>query len=701
MFRFFFLIFILTTSLPGYSQDVTSILANNLPDSIKADSLDLMARKYMLRSKQDSTEILLNMAMEFALKSKNAAAIARCYVDYCSMYFLRGKFREAEKYLIMATPYVAVTNHYEVNLAWLMQRAGLFNVMDKKDSAIIYYYKTEQYNSQNNPYRNYVVYMALGELFGQMGDYAQADKYFIKAYNLTARKEGKPDHGYLLIVYINYLLSQNKPDGAGYLIAEYSQLMEERKKNHFQDPLQNLIMTVTSNRLENSIEFMKEVRQKSLADGENIQAIITTGYMVKYYERKQNYEEAIKFATEMEELAAKTASLSHLYQSRKLKFDLQQKAGKYMDASITAGSLFGLKDSMLTVQKREQVYELEAKYETEKKQNEIELLASRNALNDKTIDLLTTDKRLADLLLQQGILQNKSLERENILMDSIVKSEQAVSTAANNEKEKQLALNNALNRENRLKADQLMKERNTKWILAGGSVLLLLAGIAILFFYGKQKTKTSIIQKQSADLEILMKEIHHRVKNNLQVISSLLDLQSLTIADSQASEAVKEGKNRVQSMALIHQNLYSEGNIKGIKTKEYINNLLQSLCDSYNITNDKVKVSTQIDDLNLDIDTMIPLGLVLNELVSNSLKYAFKDGRKGELSILLKEEGQQLLLKVSDNGSGYPEGINVSEGKSFGMKMIKAFAKKLKAKLNIYNNDGAVVEMHITKYNLA
>jgi two-component system, sensor histidine kinase PdtaS len=154
-------------------------------------------------------------------------------------------------------------------------------------------------------------------------------------------------------------------------------------------------------------------------------------------------------------------------------------------------------------------------------------------------------------------------------------------------------------------------------------------------------------------------------------------------------------------MALIHQNLYSEGNIKGIKTKEYINNLLQSLCDSYNITNDKVKVSTQIDDLNLDIDTMIPLGLVLNELVSNSLKYAFKDGRKGELSILLKEEGQQLLLKVSDNGSGYPEGINVSEGKSFGMKMIKAFAKKLKAKLNIYNNDGAVVEMHITKYNLA
>ncbi|MGB5027740.1 MAG: sensor histidine kinase, partial [Chitinophagaceae bacterium] len=125
------------------------------------------------------------------------------------------------------------------------------------------------------------------------------------------------------------------------------------------------------------------------------------------------------------------------------------------------------------------------------------------------------------------------------------------------------------------------------------------------------------------------------------------------------------------------------------------------LCDSYNITNDKVKVKMDIDDLNLDVDTMIPLGLVLNELVSNSLKYAFKDGRQGELSIVLKEKAHHLLLKVSDNGTGYPDGLNVKESKSFGMKMIRAFAQKLKAKLDVYNHNGAVVEMQITKYNLA
>lgn len=700
MRRVIIFLLLISCSVNSKAQDINALIKSAVPDMIKADSIDLLARKYLLKSKHDSAKILLDIATEFALNSKNPDIIARCYIDYANVYFLKANYSEAEKKVILAEKYLAQAGIYEVKIAGLLQRANLYNILDKKDSAILYYKKAEQYNSEKSPYRNFVVYMALGELFGQMGDFAEAEKYFAKSYNLTVNKEGKPDHGYVLIVYINYHLAQNKSDGAGRLIAEYAELMEERKKNNFNDPLQNVIFNLTNNKLENSVEFMKEVRDKSLKNGEVLQAIITTSYIVRYYERKKNYEEAIRYATEAEEMIAKTSSVQHLYQIKKTKYDLLQKAGRYSEANVTAESLFRLKDSILVLQKREQVYELETKYETEKTQKEVQLLASQNALSDKTIALLTTDKRLASLLLQQELLQNKSLARENILMDSIVKSEQAYSQVANDEKKKQQALNAALNRENDLKADQLTREKNTKWILAIGAALVLLSGIAILALYRKQKSKNLIIQKQSADLEVLMKEIHHRVKNNLQVISSLLDLQSLTIADTQASEAVKEGKNRVQSMALIHQNLYSEGNIKGIKAKEYIINLLQSLCDSYNISNDKIKVKTEIDDLNLDVDTMIPLGLVLNELVSNSLKYAFKEGQEGELNILLKQESQHLLLKVSDNGIGYPTGLNVSEGKSFGMKMIRAFAKKLKAKLDVYNNNGAVIEMQITKYNL-
>ncbi|MEI9946644.1 MAG: histidine kinase dimerization/phosphoacceptor domain -containing protein [Chitinophagaceae bacterium] len=127
-----------------------------------------------------------------------------------------------------------------------------------------------------------------------------------------------------------------------------------------------------------------------------------------------------------------------------------------------------------------------------------------------------------------------------------------------------------------MKAGQLTKEKKLSLVFNKWCGVIAVGGINYIILYRQQKNKNLLIQKQSADMQVLLKEIHHRVKNNLQVISSLLDLQSMTIQDNQASEAVKEGKNRVQSMALIHQNLYSEDNLKGIRAKEYINNLLQS-----------------------------------------------------------------------------------------------------------------------------
>lgn len=151
-----------------------------------------------------------------------------------------------------------------------------------------------------------------------------------------------------------------------------------------------------------------------------------------------------------------------------------------------------------------------------------------------------------------------------------------------------------------------------------------------------------------------MKEIHHRVKNNLQIISSLLDLQSLTIQDAQASEAVKESRNRVHSMALIHQNLYNEGNIKGIQIENYINHLAENLFQSYNIQPGKVKLKTDIEQIDLDVDTVIPIGLILNELLSNSLKYAFTNKEAGIILVKLKQLNGSLLLEVKDNGAGFP-----------------------------------------------
>lgn len=276
-------------------------------------------------------------------------------------------------------------------------------------------------------------------------------------------------------------------------------------------------------------------------------------------------------------------------------------------------------------------------------------------------------------------------------------------------KDLEFIFNNSLTRdevaylsgENKLKEVRLQNEKQLMLILLIGVVAFLLLAAAIFYLYRQQKNKNSIIKKQSEDLQTLMKEIHHRVKNNLQIISSLLDLQSMIVKDNQASQAIKEGRNRVQSMALIHQNLYGEKNVKGIAVDEYINNLTQSLFDSYNIRPGQIELKKDIDKIDMDVDTVIPIGLMLNELISNSLKHAFADEQGGRIEITLKQNNEILLLQVRDNGKGFPDKADPAHSKSFGMRMIKIFAQKLKADLDIYNDQGACILMRIRKYKLS
>jgi two-component sensor histidine kinase len=468
-------------------------------------------------------------------------------------------------------------------------------------------------------------------------------------------------------------------------------------------------------KLEERVAFIKKVKEASVQSGALLRTMLANGYLINLYEKNKQYAEALKYAVENETLSIETKNIYNEYISNKIKYGLYKKMNNPTEVEKTADRLFILKDSMANIQRRNIAMDLESKYESDKKEKEIALLNSqkeldknaldllyaKNTLGAKEIALLSADKKLTTLNLFREAEVRTALERENLLQDSVLQSEQAFSTSIKREKEKQKELNAALERENTLKEKELSKEKKMRWSLIGGATVLLLSGISIFALYKKQKSKNAIIQKQAADLEILMKEIHHRVKNNMQIVSSLLDLQSISIKDQHASDAVKEGKNRVQSMALIHQNLYSEDNLKGIKAKQYINNLLKNLCDSYNISNDKIKIHSNIEDLHLDVDTMIPIGLIFNELLTNAFKYAFNDNTNGVLEIALKEENNQLQLSVKDNGPGFPMELDAKTTKSFGLRMIRAFAQKLKAVVEIKNDDGAFVQLYIKKYLLA
>ena len=211
------------------------------------------------------------------------------------------------------------------------------------------------------------------------------------------------------------------------------------------------------------------------------------------------------------------------------------------------------------------------------------------------------------------------------------------------------------------------------------------------------KEKNKIIEKSLVEKDILLREIHHRVKNNLQFISSLLGLQSEHIHDDSALSAIREGQNRVQSMALIHQNLYQEDNLTGVGVKNYFVKLIRNLFDSYNIRNESVSLKLDIDELNLDVDTVVPVGLIVNELVSNCLKYAFPDGH-GNILVTLKEVDNELCLVVKDDGRGISDLERESLGSSFGYRLIKVLQDQMVASLEINANRGTEVVMSISKY---
>lgn len=686
---------------PLSGQNINDIVNSPVTDKQKADTLLSIGIKYHMRFKVDSALLVFEKGLMYAKKAGDHTLVALYYIFTSRTYRMQGKPKMALETIRKASPFLSSNTPAGTIENYLLNTAHSFKDLSISDSALYYYGETEKLNNKYFPYENWIVYESMAGIFAENLAWDKAEEYYLKGYAITKAGNRRSDHGMILYMLGNFYVMANKPEKFTNILNEYDIFMSASRKNLLQDPVHNMLFLDWSKySLNQKVEFLEKAKKKNQENGYQEGADACNLYLSLAFEDAKLYDKALEYLLEnyqsnkaREDLYYKHINLKHIYR-------IQKKAAMDAAALKSAEELLSLIAKLSDASSKEITLNLEKKYETEKKEKEIALLNSNNELARKEIALLNSQKKLFDIELLRQLDIQKALARENELMDSVVKGEKAYSQSVTREKEKEAALNAALGRENKLKAGELGKEKNLRQVLIGGASLLLVSVGIILFQFRKQRLKSNVIQKQSDDLQVLMKEIHHRVKNNLQVISSLLDLQSMTIADNQASEAVKEGKNRVQSMALIHQNLYSEGNIKGIKTKDYISNLLQSLCDSYNITNDKVKVKMDIDDLNLDVDTMIPLGLVLNELVSNSLKYAFKDGRQGELSIVLKEKAHHLLLKVSDNGTGYPDGLNVKESKSFGMKMIRAFAQKLKAKLDVYNHNGAVVEMQITKYNL-
>lgn len=217
--------------------------------------------------------------------------------------------------------------------------------------------------------------------------------------------------------------------------------------------------------------------------------------------------------------------------------------------------------------------------------------------------------------------------------------------------------------------------------------------IGSCFDITEHKQAQEQIQASLREKDVLLKEIYHRVKNNLQVISSLLNLQSEYIKDKDDLEIFQQSQMRIESMALIHQKLYQSQDLARIDFSEYIRDLVASLFSSYEVNTNVIALTVNAERILLSLDAAIPCGLIITELVSNSLKYAFPKGRTGEIAITIYAENNILNLKVCDNGIGLPPEFDFKNTTSLGLQLVDALTNQLSGDIQINYNGGVEVKI--------
>ncbi|WP_300434869.1 histidine kinase dimerization/phosphoacceptor domain -containing protein [Christiangramia sp.] len=235
--------------------------------------------------------------------------------------------------------------------------------------------------------------------------------------------------------------------------------------------------------------------------------------------------------------------------------------------------------------------------------------------------------------------------------------------------------------------NRLIQQRTRQNLISLVAVLLFLTLTVLLVAFFNNRRKNRLLAEQNREKEFLLKEIHHRVKNNLQIVSSLLALQTAQTNNPTVVSAMKESQNRVYSMSMIHQRLYQKEHLSSIEMKDYLKNLGSHILESFGLE-DRIQIVCHFQELHLDVDTAVPLGLIINELITNSLKYAFPNNRKGKIYIDLSREASGILkLEVKDNGLG-SLADEPAKGTGFGKKLIELLTRQLDGSFKVNTTAG-------------
>jgi two-component sensor histidine kinase len=414
-------------------------------------------------------------------------------------------------------------------------------------------------------------------------------------------------------------------------------------------------------------------------------AIASNLWLAKLYLRQKKGEKALEVlkATERDAGSMHTAYLANYLFTRAQADSL---TGNYNSALSYLFKSKSMTDSIFNTEKERHTQELEFQYETGKKENELHLkeenirfLNQQNQLQQEQANLQLLKLQQSDLLVKKKNTDLKLRDAELLLRAKNIKSYQQTTA---------------------LQLAELEKAKTNRNItIAGILVLTLTTGLIYRQFREKSKAnriiaaKNGQLEQLNTEKDWLLKEMHHRVKNNLQIIISLLESQQAGNLDKEALKALETSKNRIFAISLIHQKLYQSTENKTVDMSCYIPELVSYLKDCF-LGNQRITFNVHSDFIELNVGQAIPLGLIINEAVTNALKYAFSSRESGQISVSLRKTmSDQFELSVTDNGQGFDTQKQPEKSSSMGMTLIRGLAMQVGATLRIAQNNGTVITL--------
>lgn len=654
----------------------TILIQKHLPDSVRLNVLIQLANEYSW-SKPDSAMAYITSAMKMdsSLRDPDKETTLKILLGYHQM--MKGKYVDAIRFFENALALCKRSPNRSLEAEAYSSIGGSYEFLGNYKLSLQNHENSLKLHSELNDKKNIARdYSNLGQVYKRLGNWPVSLSFYFKSLALREQLKNTRGIAYCLMNMGEvYQLMKNYNESLRYLQRAMSVGSGHLSKRNMADISQHLCkIFYLMDKMDSALFYQQQALQLYEDLDETIGIAINHSHLAFIQIKKNNVRESLKHCQYALKLQRKIGDKAGSATSLCLIADIYDTLRQYALAGKFAMQALELSDSAGLLQHKSDA--LERIINAFHNQGNFERSFHFQKMLQTVRDSLLSEERTRQIANMEALYEKDSKEREIL----------------------------ALQQQSLIQRLELGQQTFWKKTVTIGLVFALLF---LLVLYNRFRVKkrsikllaqrNAIIAQKEIDLnnslrekEVLLKEMHHRVKNNLQIISSLFNLQSRATKDERVIAVMKEGQARVKSMALIHQKLYAEEELSSISFQDYTRELLDYLFKTYQHPHKNISYQLNSFDLKLDVDTAIPLGLIMNELISNSLKYAFLDMTEGiiRVSVIPTEEPGRLRLMVGDNGRGMPENFDYERASSIGLRLVRSLSTQLQADLTMLNSGG-------------